>query len=233
MSRICEVGKISSPFLMARRQEVARVGIPNLSLLSFKDQAQFCELRRQFAGRDSRYHRNQRMEIFDACFAVMRSFCIRNDETDWVRCLVCGVIWLDPDEIAVNVQQLRYVLGKCKSSINGAFKRMDYDGVPLEPDQVKRITTRIPYLKVHPLELRKWSIRRFAPHQQMNGAVRDHEKNDFIESGQMSRNNSLVDTEVRDFGHDLNDGGNQDVDGDEEWDWFDESFGIESNGEVK
>jgi hypothetical protein len=201
--------------------------IPHFGLLSLEDQAKFCELRRQFSDPDSRYHRNLRIATFHACFAVLRSFCIRYEEVDWVRCLVCGVLWLGSDEIAINAQQLRHVLGKCKSSINGAFNRMHYDGVPLGSDQVKRITTAIPYLESHPSELRQWSIRRFSPHRRMNAFARGQKKNDATESDQSAVKDQQVVAEVSHFesvGSDQNHGGSQDGKGDEEWDWFEESL---------
>jgi hypothetical protein len=158
---------------------------------------------------------------------AIRLFCIRKEETDWVRCLVCGVLWLPENEIAINAQQLKHVLGKCKSSINGTFKQMQYDGVPLGPEQVKRITTAIPYLKFHPLELRQSSIRRFTPRQQMNDVPSQEKTNDATLIDQNSVEESECITGLSGFeyfGQDQDDSGSQNVEGKEEWNWYDGSF---------
>jgi hypothetical protein len=87
--------------MLAIRQEIE---IPDLGMLSHSDQFRFHALRRQVGGPESRYNQNQRIQLFSASFAAIFSFCVQNESTDWLRFLVCRVMWLTPEEIALNAR---------------------------------------------------------------------------------------------------------------------------------
>jgi hypothetical protein len=137
-------------------------------MLSVVDQLRFHSLREHVSGRDNRYNRHQRIAVLERSLISIRSFCIRNEWSDWIRCLVCGITWLSSDEIAVNPRQLTYVLGKSKSSINGSFALMGYTAVPMKAHQGSLIAKAIPYLETHIFELRQWSVRKRMPRSALN-----------------------------------------------------------------
>jgi hypothetical protein len=132
------------------------------SLLSEDDQTLYLELRSVVGSRDTRYNRFHRLDTLDNSLRRIRGFCVRGDDGDSIRCLVCGVCWLSDDEVAINIRHLRLLLNKSKSTLNGALLKMGYSPFPLKSEQGDRLVTLIPQLKDHYLELRLWSIRRIS-----------------------------------------------------------------------
>jgi hypothetical protein len=92
---------------------------------------------------------------------AIKSFAIRDDDDDWKRCLVCGVIWL-PASIAINTRQLRLLIDKCKSSINGSLHRMGYSSVTSRGDTSKQLIEYVPKLRGNFSELRQWTVRQIS-----------------------------------------------------------------------
>jgi hypothetical protein len=87
---------------------------------------------------------------FASALDVIHQCAIRDNSDDKVRCAVCGVFWL-PDDIAINVRQLRLLTGRSKSSINGFLQKIDY--------RMNLSSALSAFLKDHPAELRKWTAR--------------------------------------------------------------------------
>jgi hypothetical protein len=137
-----------------------RESIPDLYLLPQSDLIPFTQLHKQLACPDVRYHRRYRIVFFESSFTLINSFCIRNTADDWRRCLVCGVCWLGPDEIAVNARRLQNLLARSKSSINGVLALMHYNALRMEQAQAHRLSQAIPWLETHPTEARQWTIRK-------------------------------------------------------------------------
>lgn len=87
------------------------------------------------------------------------SFCIRHEEEDWKRSVVCGIYWFD-DNILLSVQQLQVLLGKSKSSINSSLQRLGYSCGPRVRES--RVVPEIPFFGTCPTELRRWTFRKLA-----------------------------------------------------------------------
>jgi hypothetical protein len=103
--------------------------------------------------------RATRHRTFDECLTQIRGFAIRDDADDKLRSVVCGVFWL-PDGVAINVRQLRLLMGKCKSSVNSSLQKIGFSVTLRRTEIVGVITSHLPFLLDHPAELRKWTIRR-------------------------------------------------------------------------
>jgi hypothetical protein len=132
-------------------------------LLSPDDQSRYRELRDHLGSPDNRYCRNHRLDTLQQQFAAIKAYCIRYDEFDSARCLVCGLVWLSDCEIAINIRQLRIIIAKSKSSINGALTKMHYEPVHMRGENSGRLVEKLPQLKGKYLDLRQWSIRRRPP----------------------------------------------------------------------
>lgn len=140
-----------------------------MNLLSEEDKAAYMELQGVLAAPDHRYNRNKRIVTFQDMLAQIKSFCIKGDSNDWKRFLVCGICWLG-DDIAINTRQLRILLGKSKSTINGAFSKMGYETLPFKNND-NALHEIIPFLKGNFSESRQWTVRR-----SINGSMSDTEK---------------------------------------------------------
>jgi hypothetical protein len=92
--------------------------------------------------------------------AEVRLFCEGLDASR--RFLACGICWAE-DFIATNTLHLHFLLGKSKSSINGAFAKMGFDNGPGTDADCVRIAELMPQLRVRTQEIRQWTVRRNGP----------------------------------------------------------------------
>jgi hypothetical protein len=106
----------------------------------------------------SRNMRNKRVQNFAETLDLIRRFCHKGDSDDWKRCIVCGVCWLF-EGIAINTRQLKILISKCKSSINGSFHKMGFTANLGCPESAAAIARAIPFLKGNVNELRQWTVR--------------------------------------------------------------------------
>jgi hypothetical protein len=156
--------------------------IRHLELLSPADRAAFECLRAVLSAPDVRYNRNQRLPLMWRALSLVRSFCTRGQRDDWLRCLVCGICWLDGEMIAANTKQLRHVLGRSKSSINGSLTLMNYVSVPACHRDVEMLCTAIPFLACRRNELRLWTIRRAVEQHEQDVTAEDSEQQQAAQS---------------------------------------------------
>lgn len=131
-------------------------------LLSESDKKEYIELRDQLFDPKYKNRRNKSHEAFREVVQSIKKFVVRNDGNDWKRSLVCGIIWLDKS-IAINTHQLRLLVDKCKSSINGSFQDLGYKTVPTGADSAKELITKFPFMRNNFAELRQWTIRQMTP----------------------------------------------------------------------
>ena len=132
-------------------------------LLSKEDQAMYVSLRNGLSSHACRNRRGKRLETFSEMMNTIKQYCIRSSDSDWKRCLVCGVCWL-PTGIAVNTRHLSLLTDKCKSSINGSLQKMGYNTVQCRTEYSQPLIDQIPILKNNFNELREWTIRQYIAH---------------------------------------------------------------------
>ena len=131
-----------------------------IELLKPEDRKTYDELRTTLSAPDHRYNRNKRIVTFTDMLDQIRDFCERGDGDDWKRYLVCGICWIKND-IAINTRQLRILLGKSKSTINGAFSKMNYETLPFR-NHDSGLQDKIPFLRGNFTEARQWTVRRLS-----------------------------------------------------------------------
>ncbi|KAK8839393.1 hypothetical protein M9Y10_031742 [Tritrichomonas musculus] len=140
-------------------------GIPEyIDLLSDEDKRQYEELQKKVGSPNFRYNRNHRLDTLKDIFDCIKDFCEKSDKDKWKRYLVCGICWFD-DYIAINTRQLRLLISKSKSAINGALVKMGYITVSVKGERASLLLETIPFLSGHFIEFRKWSIRKKNPSQ--------------------------------------------------------------------
>lgn len=125
-------------------------------LLSESDKNEFRKLKESLNG--GRNKRGKRLEAFAEMLESVKKFAIKSDADDWKRCMVCGVCWID-NGIAINTRQLRLLIDKCKSSINGSLHRMGYNPTSTAGDVNSTLVEKMPILKGNFSELRQWTVR--------------------------------------------------------------------------
>jgi hypothetical protein len=103
--------------------------------------------------------RNRRVAAFTEMLDAIKSFALQGDKNDSLRCIVCGICWL-AEGLAVNTHELRQLIPKCKSSINGSLQRLGYTMNLNRTESSQAMAAFCPYLKDNTAELRKWTVRR-------------------------------------------------------------------------
>lgn len=132
-----------------------------IELLSTEDKEKYEKLQGYVGSPNYRYNRNHRIDTLKDLFNSIREYCEHdNDETEkWKRYLVCGICWFN-QYVAINTKQLRLLISKSKSSINGALLKMGYKTCSLRGEQASLLFQKIPFLFEHYREFRQWSIRK-------------------------------------------------------------------------
>lgn len=139
------------------KKNLMLVDVPYFNILVESDQTKYLELRKLLTSDNMRYQRNRRVYTFDSILDKIHSFCIRGDEDDWKRCMVCGVCWLN-GLLAINVKQLQILTDKSKSNINGVLAKLGYSQAQNGVHK-KELIDALPFLKGNYLEQRFWTIR--------------------------------------------------------------------------
>lgn len=133
--------------------------LPNhWTLLTEGDQHDYLIMRSQFHEAIAKSRRGERIDVFVQRLKTIRAFISREPSTQWKRAIVCGVMFLN-SALAINIQQLRILMGKCKSSINGSLQQLGYISKPSTHEIDQEMTKMIPLLKDDHSEMKKWTIR--------------------------------------------------------------------------
>jgi hypothetical protein len=130
----------------------------HLELLNKSDKHIYEKICEALAAPTNRDRRFKRLDDFQEILEAIELFENIDDDDKWKRCLVCGIFRFDGG-IAVNITQLKAMILKCKSSINGSLKRLGYTQVAKRTESAGHLVSAIPYLQRHSSELRKWAIR--------------------------------------------------------------------------
>ena len=134
------------------------------NMLDDCDKVAYTYLRFSLSARCNKNKRNKRIQTFTDTLEAIKRFAMRGDANDWKRCLVCGVCWL-PQGLSLNTHQLRILIFKCKSSINGSLQKMGYTSNLSRPEATAAMTAAIPFLADHPSQLRQWTVRALVSQQ--------------------------------------------------------------------
>lgn len=142
-------------------------------LLNEDDRECYLKLKKELSVENIKKGRNSKLDSFEGILDTIKAFVIKGNDNDWKRCLVCGICWMD-ESIGINTRQLRILLSKCKSSINGSLQKMGYTTNMSHAESWKILFPHIPLLKDHFNELRQWTIRqKGSPNQRSTKSKQD------------------------------------------------------------
>ncbi|EAY11882.1 hypothetical protein TVAG_362620 [Trichomonas vaginalis G3] len=137
-----------------------RMGSPLYwGMLNPIDMQRYNYLRLALSSSETKNQRNRRIATFTEAMEAVRGFAIRGDSNDKLRCLVCGIAWL-PEGIAINTHQLKLLISRCKSSINGSLQKLGFTENLGRTAAANAMIAQYSFLKENSTELRKWSVRR-------------------------------------------------------------------------
>lgn len=127
-------------------------------LLSSEDQSAFRQLHVHFIQQQKDHIKDRRNNCFFNDILCLMNFIdyssIRRDD----RAICVGLAFSGPF-VCVNTQQLKTILGRCKSSINNSFQQIGYDAVKNKSKSKEAVLAIIPSLIAEQNTLRKWTVR--------------------------------------------------------------------------
>jgi hypothetical protein len=129
-----------------------------LSALSERDRYQYACLHASISSSALQSPNRSRALFFSEALDAIKSFVVRNDQDDVLRGMVCGIHWVT-DGLAMNIRQLRVLIPKCKSSINGSLKKLGFTANMRLADANSTLSVLFPMLRDNAAERRKWTIR--------------------------------------------------------------------------
>lgn len=132
-------------------------------LLGDADKQQYQYLRTYFLNDTESCQRNRRISTFADHIQLIKSYCVRNDGSDNIRGIVCGILWLEDNGIAINTRQLGCLMSKCKSSINGSFQILGYKETMARRSASDLVAKSLSVIRDNRNELRKWTVRYLVP----------------------------------------------------------------------
>lgn len=126
--------------------------------LSREDQSSFMQLHLHFIRQQKEHMKDRRNNTFFNDIQCLLQFIeyspIRKDD----RAICVGLACSGPF-VCVNTQQIKIILGRCKSSINNSFQMIGYEAVKTKGKSRDAILAIIPALSNEQNTLRKWTVR--------------------------------------------------------------------------
>jgi hypothetical protein len=123
--------------------------------LQKEDKDAYIELRNTFTGENSP-SKIRHQAAFQKDLNQVRSYIESRKEQQDIRSVVCG-IYFGPKFVCVNTRQLRFLIGRCKSSINNGLQNLGYTSSKQRARQV--IVSALPSLAQNTSMLRQWTLR--------------------------------------------------------------------------
>ena len=126
--------------------------------LTREDQATFMQLHIHFIKQQKEHMKDRKSNTFFNDIMCLLQYIeytpLRKDD----RAICVGVACSGPF-MCVNTQQLKIILGRCKSSINNSFQQIGYDTVKTKGKSREAVLSIIPSLITEQNTLRKWTVR--------------------------------------------------------------------------
>jgi hypothetical protein len=128
------------------------------NLLSPEDQSEYIRIRTNFHQGEKLSSKDCRIVTFRRELTILMAFLERDRENLEVRCIVAGVCFAD-GIVCVNTRQLKGLLRRCKSSINGAFQQLGYVALRTRTKTRGCVVGLLPSLQQAPAMIKQWSVR--------------------------------------------------------------------------
>jgi hypothetical protein len=132
---------------------------PLLQQLSHADQADYLQLANFFAFCDDRNKRNLGMSTFAKHLDMIHSFVCRGDACDTIRGVVCGIEF-GTNSFLLNTRELKRLMFRSKSCMNGCFQRLGYTVCRPSRDLPSLFAEIVPGCGSHFFTARQWCVRK-------------------------------------------------------------------------
>jgi hypothetical protein len=127
-------------------------------LLSPDDTDKYMELYNRFHEEFGKSRKGERLDTFTDRLDQTRQFIESSEIDSWKRSLVSGVFFLR-NALLLNIHQLRILVNKCKSSMNGSLQQLGYCAQLPRPDLEQELFAKLPLAWRDGGELKTWTFR--------------------------------------------------------------------------
>lgn len=124
------------------------------------DKEKYFELQKSIEPLTIRSNREKIYKNYSIILKLIDNYINRGDKDDWKRALICGVLRISDDCLAINTKQLAALICKCKSSINTGLLINGYKSVTICSEVAGVLVERFPFMKKNSNEIRQWTERR-------------------------------------------------------------------------
>jgi hypothetical protein len=128
------------------------------NLLSQVDQNEFIKLCSGFYQNKRTTIRDRRAVTFANELMIIMEYIERSSDNVEARAVICGICFVGP-MICINTRQLKVLLCRCKSSINGILQELGYVAVRSRTKSRSCILAMMPSIEGNHDLLRQWSVR--------------------------------------------------------------------------
>jgi hypothetical protein len=132
---------------------------PLVSRLCPADQVEYLRLVNAFASSEDRNKRNMGMSTFVKHLGMIHTFVCRGDSFDSLRGVVCGIEF-GPGSVLINTRQLKKLMFRSKSCMNGCFQRLGYAACRPSRDVESLFAQILPGWGAQLFTSRQWCVRR-------------------------------------------------------------------------
>jgi hypothetical protein len=126
--------------------------------LTEHDRQRYNELRLFFRQQQKEFLRARKSSPFAGEIVTVLSYIDQPTPGRDSRCIMCGIACGGP-LLCVNAQQLKHLVGRCKSSINTCFQQIGYGVLRNREKGREAIWAIIPELRSDPGAIRQWTVR--------------------------------------------------------------------------
>jgi hypothetical protein len=114
---------------------------------------------RHFASSQDRNKRNLGLSTFVKHLGLIHSFVCRGDSSDALRGAICGIEFAD-HSFLINTRQLKKLMFRSKSCLNGCFQRLGYSACKPTRDLGRVFAQVFPQFSTQTFSSRQWCVRR-------------------------------------------------------------------------
>jgi hypothetical protein len=126
--------------------------------VSQDDQTEFMQLRAHLRRGQQPMSKDVRIASLRRELLLVLSYLERSPDNMEARAILAGICFVGP-AVCVNTGQLKSLIGRCKSSINGCFKQLGFVAVRTKAKARGFIAAALTSLKDRPEMIRQWTVR--------------------------------------------------------------------------
>jgi hypothetical protein len=131
---------------------------PSWSSLSPQERSEYLDLKYHFHHDLAPNEKDRNLRHFRKDVHSILDFINSTTGNREHRAIVCGLA-AHGRFLCIHQSQLKQFMGRCKSSINGSFRRLGFSQLDVKRDSLSNLVAALPSLEYEPSAQKQWSVR--------------------------------------------------------------------------